>query len=189
MARLASLLAYRMALSMRVKGLLLTWMLRSLGCKVGRGMRVRSWPIFRMYPSGNMCIGERLTLGKDVTFEIAQGATLHIGDGVYLSDRVVLSTLTSIHLGKRVSIAENTAIRGSFHRLSASALAVDQPSDSAPVRIDDGVGIGAGAVLLMGVHLPAGAIVGANAVLSGKTRYEVNGIYAGVPARLVRMRV
>lgn len=151
-------------------------------------MRAAGWPLFRQYPSRNFTIGKGLTLGKDVTFEIAPEANLHIGQGVFLSDRVVLSTLSTITLGDRVSIAENTGIRGSFHQLKPGVLAVDQPSDTAPIVIETGVGIGASAVVMMGVHLPPGAIVGANAVLSGKLRYEANGVYAGVPAKLVRMR-
>jgi len=173
---------------MRIKGLLLTLTLRAMGCSIGRGLRAAGLPVFRLYPSGNIKIGNNLTLGKDVTFEIAPGANLQIGNNVYLSDRVVLSTLTEINIGDWVSIAENTGIRGSFHQLKASELAVAQSSDSAPVRIDLGVGIGANTTILMGVHLPEGAIVGANSVVNGKIKYESNGIYAGSPARLLKFR-
>lgn len=188
MGLITSLFTYKKAMGMRLRGMLLSIQLRTMGCKVGPGLRAEGWPQFRLYPSGNFEIGRRLTLGRDVTFEIARGATLQIGDGVFLSDRVVLSTLTHIQIGDRVSIAENTGVRGAFHQLRATALAVDQASDSAPIHIEKGVGIGAGTVILMGVHLPEGAIVGANAVLHGKMRYEANGIYAGAPAKLLRMR-
>jgi acetyltransferase-like isoleucine patch superfamily enzyme len=188
MGLIAKVFSYKSAGIMRLRGMILTLMLRALGCKTGKGLRASGWPIFRLYPSGNITIGNNLTLGKDVTFEIAPEATLSIGNKVYLSDRVVLSTLTKIAVGDWVSIAENTGIRGSFHQLKASELAVAQPSDSEPVRIDRGVGIGANTTILMGVHLPEGAIVGANSVLNSKVKYEPNGIYAGSPARLLKFR-
>lgn len=175
-------------MGMRLRGMLLSIQLRAMGCKVGSGLRAEGWPIFRLYPSGNFSIGNKLTLGKDVTFEIPPQGSLHIGNCVSLSDRVVLSTLSSIVLGDYVSIAENTGLRGAFHQLGATELAIRQASDSKPIKIDRGVGIGAGSILLMGVHLPEGAIVGANAVLHGKIPYVANGIYAGAPAKLLRMR-
>jgi acetyltransferase-like isoleucine patch superfamily enzyme len=41
---------------------------------------------------------------------------------------------------------------------------------------------------MMGVHLPEGAIIGANTVVLRGVTYLPNGIYAGAPARLIRMR-
>ncbi len=188
MGLISAIFSYERAASMRIRGATLTIMLRAMGCKVGRGLRALGWPVFRLYPSGNINIGNNLTLGKDVTFEIAKEGALLIGNNVFLSDRVVLSTLTEISLGDWVSIAENTGIRGSFHQLKASALAVVQPSDSNPIRIGRGAGIGANTTILMGVDLPEGAIVGANSVLNSKVKYEPNGIYAGAPARLLKIR-
>lgn len=179
---------YAKALRMRLRGLLLTWVLRCMGCTVGGGLRAAGWPVFRLYPKGNVHLGKGVTLGRDVTFEIDPGASLRVGNHVFLSDRVVLSTLSEITLGDWVSIAENTGIRGAFHQLAPHALAVQQPSDTAPIRIDRGVGIGANAVVMMGVHLPEGAIIGANTVVLRGVTYLPNGIYAGAPARLIRMR-
>jgi len=188
MAIVSKIMIYLKAANMRFRGMCTTLLLRSMHCTVGKGLRAAGWPVFRLYPSGNFSLGHNVTLGKDVTFEIPECAILHIGNNVFLSDRVVLSTLTKITLGDYVSIAENTGIRGSFHQLSAHELAVKQPSDSAPIHIGRGVGIGANSTILMGVHLPEGAIVGANSVLSKSVTYEVNGIYAGVPAKLLRYR-
>jgi len=188
MAIVSKMMTYLKAANMRFRGKCITLLLISMGCKVGKGLRADGWPVFRLYPFGNFTLGHNVTLGKDVTFEIPEGAKLHIGNNVFLSDRVVLATLTEIAIGDWVSIAENTGIRGSFHQLSAHELAVKQPSDSAPIHIGRGVGIGANSTILMGVQLPEGAIVGANSVLSKSVTYEVNGIYAGVPAKLLRYR-
>ena len=97
MAIVSEIMTYLKAANMRFRGMCLTLLLRSMGCKVGKGLRAAGWPVFRLYPSGNSTI-------------------------------------------------------------------------------------------LMGVHLPEGAIVGANSVLSKSVTYEVNGIYAGVPAKLLRYR-
>ncbi len=188
MAIATRIMTYGQAGNFRLRGMLLKFLLRSMGCKVGKRLRAAGWPIFRLYPSGNVEIGDNVTLGREVTFEIASYARLKIGNHVNLSDRLVLSTLSEIVLEDWVSIAENCGIRGSFHQTSASTLAVLQPSDSEPIHVGKGVGIGANSTILMGVFLPEGAIVGAHSLLNNKVAYQPYGIYAGAPARLIRVR-
>jgi galactoside O-acetyltransferase len=55
----------------------------------------------------------------------------------------------------------------------------------APVEVDDDVWLGAGAVVLPGVHIGRGAVVGAGAVVTRDV--PPFSIVAGVPARVVRM--
>ena len=60
------------------------------------------------------------------------------------------------------------------------------PIKLAPVVIDDGCDIGAGAILLPGVTIGRGALVGAGAVV---TRHvEPFTVVAGVPAKMLRQR-
>ena len=54
----------------------------------------------------------------------------------------------------------------------------------APVVIEDGAWIGAGAILLPGAHVGRGSIVAAGAVVVD--RLGPNGLYGGTPAKLIR---
>ena len=53
--------------------------------------------------------------------------------------------------------------------------------------IEDDVWIGANCTILDGVRIAKGCIIGAGSVVSKST--EPFGIYAGVPARLIKKRV
>ena len=54
-----------------------------------------------------------------------------------------------------------------------------------PIRIEDNVWIGGGAILLPGVRIGRNAVVGAGAVVSRDV--EANTVVAGNPARVIRM--
>ena len=55
-----------------------------------------------------------------------------------------------------------------------------------PIVIEDDVWIGAGAKILGGSHIAKGCVIGANAVVKGRTKPY--GIYVGAPARLLKRR-
>ncbi len=56
------------------------------------------------------------------------------------------------------------------------------PSEA--IRIGDGAWVGAGCIILPGVHVGAGSVVAAGAVVSRDV--PSNSLVAGVPARVVR---
>ncbi|HVA26972.1 MAG TPA: acyltransferase [Candidatus Baltobacteraceae bacterium] len=61
-----------------------------------------------------------------------------------------------------------------------------RPSVPKPIRIEDDVWIGAGAVILPGVVVRRGSVIGANAVVTRDTEeYSVN---VGIPAKKIRSR-
>ena len=62
----------------------------------------------------------------------------------------------------------------------------DQGLEKGRVIINDNVWVGAKSIILSNVVVDSGVIVGAGAVV--KRNCTVNGIYAGVPAKLVKER-
>jgi acetyltransferase-like isoleucine patch superfamily enzyme len=57
---------------------------------------------------------------------------------------------------------------------------------TAPIHIGDNVWIGAKATITRGVTIGDNAVVGANSVVTGDV--PADAVYAGAPARLIRMR-
>ena len=62
----------------------------------------------------------------------------------------------------------------------------EQPAVTGEVLIEDDVWIGAGAKILMNVHIGVGAVIGSNAVVTRNV--PPYAIVGGVPARVIKNR-
>ena len=93
-----------------------------------------------------------------------------IGDRVNIQDGSVLHTLyqkSVIEIGNDVSVGHNVTIHGA--------------------KVHDLALIGMGAILLDGAEVGEGAIVAAGSVVTGKTKIGPNEMWAGAPAKFVKM--
>lgn len=172
----------------KLLGFLVKIYLRMHGCKVGRNFRCLGFPKFRCVPKANITIGNHVSFGYGVVLEITPVGKLQLDNHTLIGDYCTLSAAHSIHLKAWSGIAENVSLRDSFHEMNRDALYRKQPSHGAPIVLDEDTGIGAGTVVLMGVHLPKGAFVGANSVVSRRDKLEEFGIYAGNPLSKVKER-
>jgi carbonic anhydrase/acetyltransferase-like protein (isoleucine patch superfamily) len=96
--------------------------------------------------------------------------SIRIGDNVNIQDGSVLHTLyqkSTIEIGNNVSIGHNVTIHGA--------------------KIEDNALIGMGSVVLDHAVIGEGAIVAAGSVVLSNTKVEPFSIYAGVPAKFVKM--
>jgi len=84
-------------------------------------------------------------------------------------------------IGSRVLIAAHVVITTRTHPVTPPRFGVTR---DAPVRIEDDVWIGAGAIVLPGVTIGRAAVVAAGAVVTRDV--EAMTVVAGVPARVVR---
>jgi len=105
---------------------------------------------------------------------------LRLGDNVSIGEFTHIRASGGVTIGSRVLIASHAVItsRGHPKELPRYGVIVD-----APVRIDDDVWIGAGAIILPGAHIHRGAIVAAGAVVTGNV--DEMSIFGGVPARKI----
>lgn len=95
---------------------------------------------------------------------------IRIGNNVNIQDGSVLHTLykkSTIEIGDNVSIGHNVTIHGA--------------------KIEDNALIGMGSVILDYAVIGEGAIVAAGSVVLSNTKVEPFSIYAGVPAKFVKM--
>jgi acetyltransferase-like isoleucine patch superfamily enzyme len=110
-----------------------------------------------------------------------------IGSHTFLGDGCHLAVL-DIVIGNYVMLASHVAIVGGDHRFDVVGTPMVRTGldDWKPVRIEDDVWVGHGAIILHGVTLGEGAIVAAGSVVTRDVPpYEV---VAGVPARRLRDR-
>jgi maltose O-acetyltransferase len=112
-----------------------------------------------------------LVIGNDC--DITRGCQLNAGGG--------------IEIGNDVLIGPGTMIWSQNHRYeSARVLIRNQDYKRAKVTLGDDVWIGAGSIILPGVHLARGTVVAAGSVVNRST--EPYSVVAGVPAQVIRQR-
>ncbi len=130
---------------------------------------------------------------KEINARIEPGAIIR--DQVEIGDNAVIMMGAIINIG--VTIGAKTMIDmgavlggrvevGSNCHIGAGAVlaGVIEPPSATPVIIEDGVLIGANAVILEGVRVGSGAVVAAGAVVVQDV--SMNTVVAGVPARVIK---
>ncbi len=172
----------------KLKGLLLKIYLILHGCKVGKNLKVRSFPTFRTVPRANITIGDNVRLGHHITFQMLGEGKIILKDHVNLTQNILLSASKEIYIGNHSGLAEFVSVRDSYHEMKADAYIDGQRILSEAVRIGDDVGIGRGCAIFHGARVPDGAVIGAHSVITKHTRLIEKGIYFGTPAKLISKR-
>lgn len=135
------------------------WLLRLFGARVGKGVVI--------HPGVN----------------IKYPWKLRIGDHVWIGQRAWLDNLDVLTIESNVVISQGAMLILGSHDYKKS----DYPTIVAPVTLEEGSWVGAGAIVLGGVTLGSHALLAAGGV-TGKSLKPYT-IYRGNPAVAVRERV
>lgn len=153
--------------------------------QISRRTKVR-WGTTILWKDGRVTIGERAFIRKGAVID-AQRGSIDLGDHVSLNDYAVLLGRGGITIGNDVRIAAHAMVVSFDHNFDDVTKPIRlQGVTKKPVVIEDDVWIGAGAKILGGSHIAKGCVIGANAVVKGRT--EPYGVYVGSPARLIKRR-
>lgn len=107
---------------------------------------------------------------------------LKVGCAVAIDDMVNLYSVDKINIGSKVAISREAFICTASHDITKP----NRPLITAPIRICDGVWIGARAIILPGVTIGEGAVVAAGAVVTKDVApWSVVG---GNPAKFIKKR-
>ena len=120
-------------------------------------------------------IREQVEIGNNAV--IMMGAVINIG--------AVIGPGTMIDMG---AILGGRATAGANCHIGAGAVlaGVIEPASATPVIVEDGVLVGANAVVIEGVHVGKNAVVAAGAVVIEDV--PENAVVAGCPARVIKMK-
>ena len=115
--------------------------------------------------------------------EIGEGAVIMMGAVINIGAVVGPGTMIDMGavLGGRATVGANCHIGA-----GAVLAGVIEPASATPVIIEDGVLVGANAVVIEGVHVGKNAVVAAGAVVIADV--PENAVVAGCPARVIKMK-
>jgi len=156
-----AMVPYRLALFPPLR----SWWLRLLGARIGPGAIVHDVRFFNLYRRGvaGLSLGRECFLGDECLLDLAEAIVLE--DQVTLAERVLVLTHTNV--GYR------------DHPLQRHF-----PPLAAPVVVEAGCFVGAGAILLPGIRVGRASFVAAGSVVTQDV--PPGTLVAGVPARVVR---
>lgn len=122
---------------------------------------------------------ENCAFFSGVRLECWRGALIRIGNGTYLNRNTEIIAARSVVIGRDCKIARDVIIMDTDqHPLPGGKLVAE------PVTIEDGVWIGARAIVLKGVTIGHDAVVGAGSVVTKDI--PAAAIAVGTPARVLR---
>jgi acetyltransferase-like isoleucine patch superfamily enzyme len=171
---------------------------RLFGVQLAAGARVIGLPIFSTRRGGSIRIGRGVVLcsrsretalgvNHPVVLRVmAPGGEIEIGEDTGISGGSICAQ-RSVRIGRNCLFGANVLVSDTdFHAIAPEGRRRERDPariGCAPVVIEDDVFLGAGAVVLKGVRVGAGAIVGAGAVVTHDVPARC--IVAGNPARVV----
>ena len=108
---------------------------------------------------------------------------LHIGEGTTVGVGLTVNLDDEIHIGSNVALGPGVTIFTSGHLLGPGSRRMNPTVVTRPVRIEDGVWVGAGVMILSGVTIGRGAVIAAGSVVAESVGENV--LARGNPAKAV----
>lgn len=149
-------------------------------------IRCESNVVLHTFFGGRIFIGNDCYLGSGCKL-ITSGGDIKIGHHCSINPYAMLYGHGGLTIGNYVRIATQCVLIPSNHNFSDANIPIaDQGITNKGIVIEDDVWLGSGVKVLDGVTISKGCIIGAGSVVTKST--VSNGIYAGVPAKLIKMR-
>lgn len=164
----------------------LIWKIGRRKVKVGRDADI-AWDAQVDYRhGGEIDIGDKCSIRSGAKL-LPHGGKIKLGNNVSVNPFTILYGQGGLTIGDNVAIAAHCVIIPANHEISLSPVPMkDRKLIRKGITIGSDVWIGAGVRILDGVCISDGCVLAAGAVVTKST--EKNGIYAGVPARLLKFR-
>lgn len=159
------------------------------GLRLGKNIVICSGNRFPIFNLRNILIGNDVSIGMGGWFflpAVNDRCRIIIGDGSHIGERVVLSSNSSIRIGKNTLISYNVSILDHDHVFDKNINPIESGMTiGRSIEIGDCCFIGCNSVVLKGVKLGNHCVIGANSVVTKS--FGDNSVIAGNPAKLVNL--
>ncbi len=154
------------------------WLRRHFTRAAGAVVWVEGFPAPRIRNLG-VLVTQGCTLSAGTLLEVAPGARLALGKGVFLNRGVRITCESAITIGQRSVVGWDTVILDTDQHERAG-----MGDPLGPVVIEEDVWLGCRVIVLKGVTIGRGAVVAAGSVVVSDVPPDT--LVAGQPARVIR---
>jgi acetyltransferase-like isoleucine patch superfamily enzyme len=158
----------------------------SQAMQIGTTSSVCSYTLINCWHGGEFIVGDFCRIDRGVHVQTI-GATIELGERVYLGPYVCMAGPGNITIGRDTMIASHTSIYANNHGFSDPNVPIALQEVSAKgIEIGEDCWIGSGVRILDGVTIGRGSVIGAGAVVTKSI--PAYSIAVGVPAKVIGRR-
>ncbi|PCI98562.1 MAG: acetyltransferase [Flavobacteriales bacterium] len=161
--------------------------------KFGKGTSISENCYLDCMSTEGIILGNNVSVGRNTTIECS-GSLKNIGKGLLVGNNVGLGThgffgcAGGIEIGNHTIFGNYVSLHSENHNYSNLSIPIrEQGVNRQGILIGEDCWIGAKVTILDGVTVEQGCIIAAGSLLN-KGTYAKNGIYGGVPAKLLKLR-
>lgn len=155
--------------------------------KAGSGIVIKHNAEFSLTDGAILEVGDGCTIQDYAFFQLTKPhPKVFIGNNTVIGRHCMITAKNLIRLGDNVLMGAYVQIIDVNHGIKKGQIIRNQSAEIGEVVIGNDVWIGAGAKVLMNSHIGEGAVIGANAVVTGDI--PPNAIAVGIPARVIQYR-
>lgn len=156
---------------------------------LGHHVAIDDYAMIDAAGAGNegIILGDGVIVSRNCAIQAKTGPVM-IGSKTHIGCNTIISSATGISIGQTGLIAGNCYIGGGRYISDRVDIPMAEQGlySKGPVVIEDDVWLGAGAIVIDGVHIGKGCIVGAGAVVT--KNLSDYAVATGIPASVVRSR-
>jgi len=151
--------------------------------------KFQKWNWFSGNGGGNIEIGDNVSIMRYSALYANDNGKIKIGNNVSINSNVCIGGADDgeIEIGDYVLIGQNVVLRASDHEHSSVEIPImKQGHTGGKIIIEDGVWIGANAIITRNTKIGAHTIIAAGSVVTHDV--DPYTIVAGVPAKIIKRR-
>lgn len=152
--------------------------------RIGSKARIKRNTEWRLFPGCALKAGNNLIVGKDVTLSVAKRASIFIGNNVGIGNRCQIVSHKNITIGDGTILAPGVMIFDHNHEFDKEFGVRQREFDDGEVIIGNHTWLGAGCIILKGVHIGDNCVIGAGSVVT--KNIPSGSVAVGIPAKVIK---